>query len=101
MISELKPQDILFLKHIKDKLLVKYNLPMSCVSVEYMDDDFYKLIFPMREFPFEVFMIRYEIIDNLYYDIKNLTEVFSTKKLHFMKAYVDYRPKGKNLLYCV
>lgn len=101
MISELKPQDILYLKHIRDKVLVKYNLPMSCVSIEFMNDDFYRMTFPMREFPFEVFMFRYEIIDQLYEELKSLAEVFSTKKLHFMKVYVDYRPKGKNLLFCL
>lgn len=101
MISELKPQDILYLKHIKDKVLVKYNLPISCVSIEFMNDDYYKLIFPMKEFPFEVFMFRYEIIDELYSELKSLTDVFSTKKIHFMKVYVDYRPKNKNLLYLI
>jgi hypothetical protein len=101
MISELKTQDILYLKYIKDKVLVKYNLPLSCVSIEFMDDEFYKLIFPMKEFPFEVFMFRYEIIDELHKELKSLTEVFSTKRLHFMKVYVDYRPKNKNLLYLI
>ena len=101
MISELKPQDILYLKHIRDKVLVKYNLPISCVSIEFMNDDYYSMIFPMREFPFEVFMFRYQIIDQLYEELKSLTDVFSTKKLHFMKVYVDYRPKSKNLLFCI
>ena len=101
MISELKPQDILYLKHIKDKVLVKYNLPTSCVSIEFMDDEFFKLIFPMKEFPFEVYFHRYEIIDELYEELKRLTEMFSTKRLHFMKVYVDYRPKNKNLLFCI
>lgn len=101
MISELKPQDILYLKHIKDKVLVKYNLPTSCVSIEFMDDEFFKLIFPMKEFPFEVYFYRYEIIDELYDELKSLTEMFSTKRLHFMKVYVDYRPKSKNLLYLI
>jgi hypothetical protein len=101
MINELKPQDILYLKHIKDKVLVKYKLPMSCVSIEFMDDEFYKLIFPMKEFPFDVFMYRYELIDELYEELRSLTEIFSTKKLHFMKVYVDYRPKNKNLLYLI
>ena len=73
MISELKPQDILYLKHIKDKVLVKYCLPISCVSIEFMDDDFFKLIFPMKEFPFEVYFHRYEIIDELYEELKRLT----------------------------
>jgi hypothetical protein len=101
MISELRPQDILYLKYIRDKVLVKYSLPPDCVSIEFMDDEFYRLIFPMRKFPFEVFMYRYEIIDKLYEELKSLTEVFSTKRLHFMKVYVDYRPKNKNLLYLI
>jgi len=101
MISKLEPQDILYLKYIKDKVLVKYNLPISCVSMEFMNDEYYKLIFPMKEFPFEVFMNRYEIIDELHQELKSLTEVFSTKKIHFMKVYVDYRPKNKNLLYII
>ena len=98
MIDDLKPQDVLFLKHIRDKVLVKYNLPTSCMSIEFMNDEYYKLIFPMKEFPFEVYFHRYEIIDQLYEELKSLTEVFSTKQLHFMKVYVDYRPKNKNLL---
>lgn len=101
MIEKLKPQDILYLKYVKNKILVKYNLPISCVSIEFMNDDYYKLIFPMKEFPFEVFMFRYEIIDELYDELKSWTEVFSTKKIHFFKVYVDYRTKNKNLLYLI
>ena len=37
MIDDLKPQDVLFLKHIRDKVLVKYNLPTSCMSIEFMN----------------------------------------------------------------
>jgi len=55
----------------------------------------------MKEFPFDVFMYRYELIDELYEELRSLTEIFSTKKLHFMKVYVDYRPKNKNLLYLI
>jgi hypothetical protein len=101
MINELKKQDIAFLKYIKDKVIDKHNLPVSCVSLEFMNDEYFKLIFPMKEFPIQVYLYRYEIIDELYEEIKSLTEVFSTKKLHFMKVYVDYRPKNKNLLILV
>jgi hypothetical protein len=98
MINELKKQDIAFLKYIKDYVVDKHNLPVSCVSLEFMNDEYFKLIFPMKEFPIQVYLYRYEIIDELYEEIKSLTEAFSTKKLHFMKVYVDYRPKNKNLL---
>ena len=101
MISELKKQDISFLKYVRDNVLQKYNLPATCVSLEFMNDDYFKLIFPMKEFPIEVFLYRYEIIDQLHEDIKGLTDFFSTKKIHFMKVHVDYRPKSKNLLLIV
>ncbi len=101
MINELKKQDIAFLKYVRDKVIDKHNLPVSCVSLEFMNDEYFKLIFPMKEFPIQVYLYRYEIIDELYEEIKTLTEVFSTKKLHFMKVYVDYRPKNKNLLHLI
>ena len=101
MIDELSKQDVAFLKYIKDRIIDKHNLPVSCVSIEFMNDSYFKVIFPMKEFPIEVYLFRYEIIDNLYEEIKSLTEAFSTKKIHFMKVYVDYRPKNKNLLHLI
>ena len=47
MIDELSKQDIAFLKYIKDRIIDKHNLPISCVSIEFMNDSYFKLIFPM------------------------------------------------------
>jgi hypothetical protein len=66
MIDDLKPQDVLFLKHIKNKTMDKFSLPIQCVCLEFMNDDYFRLIFAMKMFPFEVYFHRYEIIDNLY-----------------------------------
>jgi hypothetical protein len=52
-------------------------------------------------FPFEVYFHRYEIIDNLYEEIVSLSNIFSSKKIHFMKVYVDHREQNKNLLQMV
>jgi hypothetical protein len=101
MIDDLKPQDILFLKHIKNKTMDKFNLPIQCVCLEFMNDDYFRLIFAMKMFPFEVYFHRYEIIDNLYEEIVSLSNIFSSKKIHFMKVYVDHREQNKNLLQMV
>ncbi len=79
MIDDLKPQDILFLKHIKNKTMDKFNLPIQCVCLEFMNDNYFRLIFAMKMFPFEVYFHRYEIIDNLYEEIVSLSNIENVK----------------------
>jgi hypothetical protein len=52
----------------------------------------------MKNFPMEVYLYRYDIIDEIESLIKFYCKVITNKKIMHMKVYVDYRsPKG-NLL---
>jgi hypothetical protein len=94
----LEKNELFFLKCVKEKVLEKHDLPYQCLSIEFHDDSLYKLYFIMKNFPMEVYLYRYEIIDEIESLIKFYCKLTTNKKIMHMKVYVDYRsPKG-NLL---
>ena len=52
----------------------------------------------MKNFPFDVFMYRYEIIDEVEKIIKSYCKLTTSKGILHMKVYVDYRSPKTNLL---
>ena len=94
----LEKNELFFLKCIKEQVLEKYNLPYNCLSIEYHDESLYKLYFIVKNFPFDVFMYRYEIIDEVEKIIKSYCKLTTSKGILHMKVYVDYRSPKTNLL---
>lgn len=89
-----------FLNRVKQTLKDEYNLPWECLSIE-RHDDIYKMVFIMKEIPFEVYFNRYEILDEVAESVSLLSRLILDKKIFHLKVFVDYRSKDKNLLYSV
>ena len=79
-------------------MLPQYNLPMGCISIELKEESFL-LYYVMQQIPVEVFLNRYEIIDEFTQECKMILKSLNARKLHEMKVFIDYRDKKKNLLY--
>ena len=79
-------------------MLPQYNLPIGCISIELKEDSFL-LYYIMQQIPVEVFLNRYEIIDEFAKECKMILKSLNARKLHEMKVFIDYRDKKKNLLY--
>lgn len=99
MIDLLSKNDLFYLKQVKERILVKHNLPFDCVSVEWKDDVFFTIHFIMKKIPFEVFLYRYEILEEVESDMKTFLKIINPeRKIHHLRVYVDYRNPNKNLL---
>lgn len=79
-------------------MLPQYNLPIGCISIELKEESFL-LYYIMQQIPVEVFLNRYEIIDEFAQECKMILKSLNARKLHEMKVFIDYRDKKKNLLY--
>ena len=82
---------------VKEEILPQYNLPMGCVSIE-LKEDVFMLYYVMQQIPVEVFLNRYEIIDEFTYECKMILKSLNARKLYEMKVFIDYRDEKKNLL---
>lgn len=99
MIDLLSKNDLFFLKQVKEQILVKYQLPFDCLSIEYKDEVYFQIHFIMRKIPFEVYFNRYEILEEVENDLKTFLKIINPdRKIHHLRVYVDYRPQNKNLL---
>ena len=100
LVSDITKIEEYFLKQVKRTLLEEYNLPWQCISIERHDDK-YKMVYIMKEVPFEVYFNRYDVLDEVTESINVLSRVILNKKIFNLKVFVDYRCKSKNLLYTV
>lgn len=98
MKTNLNEIDTFFLKMVKEEMLPQYNLPIGCISIELKEESFL-LYYIMQQIPVEVFLNRYEIIDEFAQECKMILKSLNARKLHEMKVFIDYRDKKKNLLY--
>ena len=99
MIDLLKKNDLFFLKQVKEQILTRYNLPFDCLSIEYMDEVYFKIHFIMKKIPFEVYFHRYEVLEEVENDLKTFLKIINPERqIYHLRVYVDYRPQNKNLL---
>jgi hypothetical protein len=95
---DLEKNEIFFLKVIKKSILEKLNLPYNCLSIELHDNDSFKIYYLMRNFPFEVYFNRYEIIDEIEKLLHIYCRLTTNKKIVNMRIYIDHRSESRNLL---
>ena len=85
---------------VKEEIMPQYKLPMGCVSIE-LQENVFMLYYVMQQIPVEVFLNRYEIIDEFTQECKMILKALNSRPLHEMKVFIDYRNEKKNLLYQV
>lgn len=95
--SNISEIEIFFINEAKKVLTNEFNFPWECISIE-RHDDTYKMFIIMEKIPMEVYLYRYDILDEVSNSLNLLSKLILNKRIFYMKVFVDYRDKNKNLL---